>query len=85
MTYAMKHENCDLDEKKINLKCLPFIVALSLDKGFVLSYTTSKSVNGEKFVEFLKSLREIYQSDPKIAVYLDNASFHKNKIVKKYA
>ena len=85
VTYAMKNENCNLDEKKTNLKCLPFIVALSLDKGFFLRYTTKKSVNGEKFIEFLKDIRKIYQSSPRIAIYIDNASFHKNKIVKKFA
>ena len=34
--YAPKHKNFEVDEKRLNLRMLAFVIGLSRDKGFVL-------------------------------------------------
>ena len=43
-----------------------------------------RSLDKFRFIEFLEKIRKIYGSQT-IAIYLDNASFHKAKVVKEYA
>ena len=55
-----------------------------MDRGFVLAHTHPRSINKETFTDYLAELRQIYSEVGHIAVYLDNASFHKNKKVKEF-
>ena len=60
------------------------MVALSEDKGFVTVSCYHRSLDKFRFIEFLGKIRKIYGSQT-VAVYLDNASFHKAKVVKEFA
>ena len=60
------------------------MVALSEDKGLVAVNSYHRSLEKSNFIEFLGKIRKIYESQT-IAVYLDNASFHKAKLVKEFA
>ena len=44
-TWMVKGKNIELDEKKLNAKCLAFVVALSEDKGLVNIKTYPKSLD----------------------------------------
>ena len=80
----VKDENIEIDEKKLNAKTLAFVVALSEDKGLVALETFQRSLDQWDFVKFLKKIRKSYGSQ-KIALYLDNASFHRAHSVRNYA
>ena len=76
-----KNTNIEIDDKKLNSKTLAFVVALSEDKGLVLVDTYQRSLDQYDFIKFLKKVRGCYGSE-KIALYLDNASFHTARSVR---
>ena len=82
--WMSKYSNVELNEKKLNVKTLAFVVAISEDKGLVSIKTYPRSLDQYNFIEFLKVVKSKY-GDQRFAVYLDSASFHKAKSVKKYA
>ena len=55
--YAVKSHNVEVDMKKLERPCTAFIVAISLTKGLFMIKTFKKSVNTNKFLEFLKELK----------------------------
>ena len=80
----VKSKNVDIDEKQLNAKTCAFVVGLSKDKGVVALQTYPKSLDQHRFIKFLEELRRIYGKQA-IALYIDNASFHKANSVKEYA
>ena len=82
--WMIKGQNISIDEKRLNAKTCAFVVALSEDKGLVAVDTYERSLDQWKFISFLKKIRKSYGSR-RIALYLDNASFHKAKSVREYA
>ena len=79
-----KSSNVEIDEKRLNVKTLAFVVAMAEDKGLVAVQTFPRSLDKEDFVIFLKQIRKSY-GNQKIGLYLDNASFHCANMVKQYA
>ena len=79
----VKGKNIDLDEKSLNAKTLAFVVALSEDKGLINIKTYPRALDKHNFVDFLKTIRKSYGSQG-FGIYLDNASFHKNDVVREY-
>ena len=73
-----------MDEKDLNQKTCAFVVALSEDKGLVQVSSYPRSIDKFRFIEFLGKIRKSYGSQP-IGIYLDNASFHKAKVVTEFA
>ena len=82
--WMVKSKNVEVDEKRLNAETCAFVVALSYDKGLVALDHFPKSLDQWKFISFLKKVRKAYGSK-RIALYIDNASFHKALSVKKYA
>lgn len=55
-----KYNNVEIDEKKLNIKTLAFVVALSEDRGLVSVKTYPRSLDKDDFIDFLKQIRKIY-------------------------
>ena len=79
-----KSDNVEIDEKKLNVKTIAFVVAMAEDKGLVAVETFARSLDKDDFIKFLKKIRKCYGVQ-KIGLYLDNASFHTANKVKEYA
>ena len=80
----VKKKNIEINEGKLNIKTTAFVVALSEDMGLVAVSTYPKSLDQFDFIDFLKKIRKIYGTQ-QIAIYIDNAPFHKADRVKTYA
>ena len=73
--WTLPKENVTIDEAKINEPCLALLAAISKDKGHEHYRIFPRSVNVDKFKEWLKELRE-RSGDDKIALFMDNLTSH---------
>ena len=55
-----KSSNVEIDEKKLNVKTLAFVVAMEEDKGLVAVQTYARSLDKDDFIKFLKQIRKVY-------------------------
>ena len=68
-------ENVRIDQAKLNEPTLAMIPAISMEKGQEHYKIYKKSVNTEKFVEYLKELRQ-FTADEKVCIFMDNIKSH---------
>jgi hypothetical protein len=68
------------DASKLKDQTIATIAAISLEKGVDLVAHYHKSVNVERFIDFLGKLRERYPND-KLALFMDQLSVHRSKPV----
>ena len=81
--FSNQHTNICIDRNQTNIKCTAVIAAASEEKGLIHWKCFDKSVNVQKYMEFLQELtRKFYKK--KIAIFCDNLSVHHNKGVKAY-
>ena len=73
--WALPGENMTVDEAKLNEPTLAMLAAISKDKGREHYRVFPRSVNVDKFKEWLKELRE-RSGDDKIALFMDNLTSH---------
>ena len=81
-TWSRVNERQTIDLDKLFHGPIACCVAVSAEKGVEHLMTWPKSVNGERFVDFLKKLRRKTHGR-RICVYLDNISFHRSEDTKK--
>ena len=72
--WALPGENVTVDVANIDEPCLALLAAISKEKGREYSQTYPRSVNVQKFKEWLKELRG-HNEDAQIALFLDNLSW----------
>ena len=75
--WALPKENVTVDVAKIDEPCLALLAAISKEKGREYYRTYPRSVNVQKFKEWLKELRGRNEDAP-IALFLDNLSAHRS-------
>jgi len=65
----------------VNQPCYALILAVSEENGLEYNQLFNKSVNTEKFIQYLVNLRNanLYQ---RIAIFMDNLSVHKTLLVR---
>ena len=79
--YTLKRQHLRIPQILVNQPVYALIFAISEEKGIEHSEVFEKSVNKEKFTEYVLGLRRVNQFD-RIAVFLDNMSVHKSHVVK---
>lgn len=83
--YSPLKQPIEVDLKFFSNKTIAVLAGISMDKGVEFALTYEKSVNMDKFFNFLKYLRRKYPFD-KIAIFMDRLSVHtSNKTKKKMA
>lgn len=70
-----------VDHQQYHRKTLATIASISAENGVELVMTFEKSVNTEKFVQYLKRLRQQYPFRP-LAIFCDQLAVHKTKTTK---
>lgn len=78
--YGLKHKIVEVDEAAVYTSYVAALAAVSAEKGLELLRTYDGPVNSELFSKFLKDLSVIRRKQP-FALFMDNASFHKNRVV----
>ncbi len=65
------------------MQSIAVVAGVSIDCGLDAYLMAPKSINSQKFIEFLEILQ---QSNPgkKLAIFADNCRVHHSKAVKKY-
>ena len=79
--WSLPKENHRLDVAKLHEPTLALLCGISSDKGIEHWQIFSKSVNVEKFVEYLEGLRAANVGQ-KICLFLDNLSEHTSERAK---
>ena len=79
--YTSNRDHLRITQTLVNQPVYALIFAISEEKGIEYSEVFEKSVNKEKFTEYVLDLRRFNQFD-RIAVFLDNMSVHKSNVVK---
>jgi transposase len=82
--WAMKGCKCIMKEadKRIYQKKYSLLMAIT-NKEVILYVTHEKSINGEKYLDFIKDIVNDYGN--KYTLLMDNATIHRTKIFKEYA
>ena len=73
--------NLKVNMKKISFTCIAAAVAINGFGEIINTLITEKSVDGEKFSNFIDEISE-RDEGKKFVIYLDNASVHKCKVVR---
>ena len=81
--WSPKNINFSIDQKKLNHKALAVIAAISENGGLEHLKIFRKSVDQDKFVEWLEEFRELNE-DRKVVLFMDQLRVHKtHKVVDK--
>ena len=73
--YCLPQKNMTVDKGWINEPTMAVLSGISREKGQELFMLFEKSVNVEKFQEYLTQLRK-ENGDDKICIFMDNLSVH---------
>ena len=73
--WARKHENMTVDQAKLNEPTLALLASISKEKGLEHWQLFPKSVNVQKFKEWLAGLRAATGED-KVCIFMDNLGAH---------
>ena len=73
--FSARHTNINVDYSQMNIKTTATIAGISMQQGLVHWKNYDKSVNTDKFIEYLIILRKKFGSK-KIACFLDNLRVH---------
>ena len=71
----------EVNNHLLNEKTQALLMGISKEEGVEQWKIFSKSVNADKFIEYLGMVREA-NGDMKIALFMDNLSVHRTKRVK---
>lgn len=80
-TYSHKRMTLGIPIASVNQKVEALIFAISEENGVEYNQVFEKSVNTEKFLEYLDKLRAANPFD-RIACFMDNMSVHRTNLVK---
>ena len=83
MAYASKYKNIVVDEFLRNTKGVAVVAAISSLGGLESFLLQPKSINSQSFIRFVELIIEVNQGK-KIALFLDNCSAHRSKLVKQF-
>jgi len=78
--YANMGSNIQIIEKELDAPTLAFLVGISAEDGVESPMIFNKSVNRDKFIEFLQILRTKNKKKD-ICIFMDNLQVHKMKVV----
>ena len=81
MDYSPKNTNIVVPESQRNIKSTSFVGAISKGKKVVHYQTFPRSINAERFIEFLRGLRRVYDRG-RLTIYMDNLRVHKTLMVR---
>ena len=84
LEWQMKNTTLKVDPREYHRKTMASVAAISSEKGAELILSFEKSINKEKFMAFLRKLR---QSDPfaKLALFMDRLAVHRSNDVQEAA
>jgi transposase len=74
--YSAKYTNIEVDYKRFNLKTTAVIAAVSFEDGLTFFKCYEKSINREKYNEFIKELRKKI-GNRRSTLFVDNLSVHR--------
>ena len=80
----MKNTSLKVDPREYHRKTIASVAAISSEKGAELILSFDKSINREKFISFLRKLR---QCNPfvKLALFMDRLAVHRSNDVQEAA
>ena len=78
--WSSKRSNVEIEEEMINEPAYALLLTVSNIRGVELAKVYKKSVNIEKFLKYIKELRE-KNEDRKLCLFMDNLSVHRSKKV----
>ena len=81
--FSNRFSNICIDRSHINIKCTAVIAAISKQKGLIHWKQFEKSVNVEKFLQFLKELLAKFKKKD-VTLFMDNLKVHHSKLVKNF-
>ena len=70
-----------VDQREIYTGYRAVIVAMTAERGIVLTHTHQSAVTATEFVHFLRKLRQKFGRQP-LALFMDQLRVHKSKDVK---
>ena len=73
--WTNKKENIAVDVDRLNEPTLALLCGISKEKGLEHFQVLEQSVNIEKFIDYLKQIKEANKDD-KICLFMDNLSSH---------
>ena len=79
--WSVKNTNIVASGSEFNIAATAFVGAITLDKGVVHYELFKRSVDGEKFMEFLHGFKRAHGRPP-CYLYMDNLKVHKTNDVK---
>ena len=74
--YSAKYTNIEVDYKRFNLKTTAVIAAISKEDGLTLFKCYDKSIDREKYIDFIKELRRKI-GNRRSTLFVDNLRVHK--------
>ena len=81
--YMVKTKNVEVEQKVFDTKSLAFVGAICLNEGLAFYKTFPKSVNRDKYQEFLHEILEANQEGGYV-IYMDHLSVHTSKQIRHY-
>ena len=72
-----KYSSITVIEKKLDIKPVAFIAAISEDGGLEQYLLHPKSISQDEFIHFMHQLSEKYEGAP-ISIFMDNLQVHKS-------
>lgn len=81
--FSPRKTNIQIDQKLMNNEALAVIAGISSDNGFEGYLVKKNSIDSDSFIEYVQLLQEMNPGKP-LAIFMDNASFHRSKKVKAY-
>lgn len=79
--YSNLNQNIQVDFSRFNMRTTATIACISQEEGLVLWKDYGKSVNIEKFIDFLHRLRSRMKNKP-FFLFMDNLAVHRNEGVR---
>ena len=76
LEWARKHENAEVDESLLNDKTYALLMGISVEEGVEQWRIFKKSVNTDKFLQYLEQVRKVHGDQP-LALFMDNLSCHR--------
>ena len=75
LEFSNRNQNINVDLSQFNIKTTATIAGISYQHGLVNWRNFDKSVNTDKFIEYLKILNNRFQNK-KLALFMDNLRVH---------
>jgi hypothetical protein len=78
--FSSRKKNIEIDQSLMNNEALAVVGGVSAEGGMEAYLVQKGAINSASFIDFLRILKE---KNPltNLAVFMDNASFHRSKLV----